>query len=78
MQSLKRLILASVHEQVNLPITICRDRGIFDRYGLELIHRIVPEGTGKILDLIDKGDIDVGLCVTDAFIAGKSKGQTSL
>ena len=46
-------------------------------YGLSVEYRLVPEGTGKILDLIDQGEVDLALCVTDAFVSGKSKGTVN-
>ena len=75
MNSLKKLTLCGVHEQVNIPIIICQEQKIFEKHGLDVTFRIVPEGTGAILDLIDKEEVDIALCVTDAFIAGKSKGK---
>lgn len=73
--NLTRIILAGVREQVNIPILLCQERKIFEKRGIEVDFRVVPEGTGAILDLIERKEIDIGLCVSDAFIAGRSKGR---
>lgn len=73
--AMPRLVLAAVPEQVNIPILLCLERKIFERYGLEVVHRVVPEGTGKMLDLLESGEVDVALTVTDGFIAGKAGGR---
>ena len=75
-----KIILAGVPEQVNIPINLCIEHGIFASYGIDVEFRIVPEGTGRMLDLLE-ADVNNGefahiaLCVTDAFIAGKAKGR---
>ena len=70
----RRLRLAAVPEQVNIPLLLCLEHGIFARYGLDVEHRVVPEGTGKMLDLLEAGEVDVALTVTDGFIAGRAGG----
>jgi ABC-type nitrate/sulfonate/bicarbonate transport system substrate-binding protein len=72
---LQKIIIAGVPEQVNIPIQICQERGIFEKYGLDVEFRIVPEGTGKMLDLIEKEEVDIAITVTDAFIAARAKGR---
>jgi len=72
---LSKLILAGVSEQVNIPINICVERGIFKEFGLDVEFRVVPEGTGKMLDLVERGEVDIAITVADAFIAGKGKGR---
>ena len=72
---LKKLVLAAVPEQVNIPILLCQERGIFAKHGLEVVHRVVPEGTGKMLDMLESGEVDVALTVTDGFVAGKAAGR---
>ena len=70
-----RIVLAAVPEQVNIPILLCMERHIFAKHGLEVVHRVVPEGTGKMLDLLESREVDVALTVTDGFIAGKAAGR---
>lgn len=73
--SLKLIRLAGVPEQVNIPITLCKERGIFERYGLDVQYIIVPEGTGKMLDKLEASEVDIAITVTDATIAGRANGR---
>lgn len=72
---LQKLILAGVPEQVNLPIVLAKERGFFAKYGLDLDFKLVPEGTGAMLDKLEQGEVDVALTVTDGFVAGKANGR---
>lgn len=72
---LRRVVLAGVPEQVNIPILLAQELGIFAKYGIECDYRVVPEGTGKLLTLLEDGEVDVALTVTDGFIAGKASGR---
>mmetsp|Transcript_14716 Transcript_14716/g.14814 ORF Transcript_14716/g.14814 Transcript_14716/m.14814 type:complete len:339 (-) Transcript_14716:33-1049(-) len=74
-KGISKVVLAGVPEQVNIPISICLERGIFDKYGVDLEYKIVPEGTGAMLDKLESGEADIAFTVTDGFIAGKAKGR---
>jgi sulfonate transport system substrate-binding protein len=69
------ITIAGVPEQVNIPLSICQERGIFEKYGLIVAFKAVPEGTGKLLDMIEKGEADIALTVADATISGCAKGR---
>jgi len=70
-----RIVLAAVPEQVNIPILLCLERGLFAAHGIQVELRVVPEGTGKMLDLLESGEVDVAFTVTDALFAGKANGR---
>lgn len=72
---LRKIVLAGVPEQVNIPILLSLERNLFKSKGLDVEYRLVPEGTGKMLDLLESGDVDIALTVTDGFIAGKASGR---
>ena len=72
---MKRIILGGVPEQVNIPILLAIENGYFTEFGLDVQYKLVPEGTGKMLDLLETGELDVALTVTDGFIAGRAKGR---
>lgn len=59
----------------SLPINICIERNIFKKHGIDVEHKIIPEGTGAMLDKLESGEIDVALTVTDGFIVGKANGR---
>lgn len=74
-EKMPELRVAFVPEQVNLPFQMAEELGYFADEGIKVIQRIVPEGTGKLLSLLEDGEIDLALTVTDGFIAGKAKGR---
>ena len=41
----------------NSDCSICLERGIFLNHGIEVTFRLVPEGTGKMLNLLEDGKI---------------------
>ena len=41
------ITLAAVPEQVNIPIKICLERGIFNKHNIDVNYVVVPEGTGN-------------------------------
>lgn len=75
MQSNIKLVIAGVPEQVNLPIQLCIEQQIFVEFGLDIEYRIVPEGTGKLIELVESGEVDIAIMVTDGFIVGRSNGK---
>lgn len=70
-----KLIIAGVPEQVNIPVNICIERGIFRKHGMDVTMTVVPEGTGKMLEMIENSSIDLAITVSDAFMAGRAKGR---
>lgn len=70
-----KIVLATVPEQVNIPINICIERNIFQKYNLEIDHRIISEGTGKMIDLLEDGTLDLAFTVTDATLTACAKGN---
>ena len=72
---LKRLCIAGVSEQVNIPLQLCIEQGLFALKGLDVDFKVVPGGTGAMVELLEKKEVDVALTVTDGFIAGKVAGK---
>ena len=70
-----RLSLLGVPEQVNTPIKLCLERGIFAKYGVDVTYTTVREGTGAMLKKLDAGEADLAITVTDGFIAGQAAGH---
>jgi len=69
------LRLACVPEQVNIPINYLAELGIAESHNIDLNVLFVPEGTGKMLEMLEKNEADIALTVTDAFIVASSHGR---
>lgn len=74
-KEMKKIKLAGVPEQAFIPIKLAQEVGIFSNLGIEVDFVETPEGTGKLLSLVESGEVDLALTVTDGFIAGKAKGR---
>jgi hypothetical protein len=72
--SSKVIKLLAVPEQVNIPLKICIERGIFKKYGLEVSYNEVKEGTGKMIRCLEEKQADLALVVTDALLVGLANG----
>jgi sulfonate transport system substrate-binding protein len=69
------LRLAFVPEQVNIPLMLALEHGIFSKHGLTVSHVLVPEGTGRMLAMVESGEADIAFTVTDATMVAKAKGS---
>lgn len=67
--------LAGVPEQVNIPVQLCIEHGIFIKHGVEVEWVLVPEGTGKMIQMLESGEVDVALTVSDALMVGVASGR---
>ena len=52
--SLPSIRVIGVPEQVNIPIKLCLEQGIFQKHGVDVQYTEVKEGTGKMLQMLDK------------------------
>jgi len=67
--------LACVPEQVNIPVSLVKELKLDEKYQINLEVTLVPEGTGKMLELLDAGEVDVAITVSDAYMVARSKGR---
>jgi len=71
----RRIRLLAVPEQVNIPLKICIEKGLFSDFGLDLTHVEVKEGTGKMLSMLQDSSAEVAFVVTDAFLVAQANGS---
>lgn len=67
--------LACVPEQVNIPVSMVKALHLDDKYNVDLQVLSVPEGTGKMLTMLETGEADIAMTVSDAFIVANAKGR---
>lgn len=74
MSTINKLTIACVPEQVNIPISILKEKLLsVEDVNLDITVKLVPEGTGKMLDMLESREADVALTVTDAYMVANSK-----
>lgn len=67
-RELTRIRVAGVPEHFNLPWQLGLERRAFVRAALDVKWRTVPQGTGAMCDLLEAGEVDVALLVTEGAV----------
>ena len=66
--------VCGVPEHFNLPWLMALEEGAFYDRGVELEWTDVPEGTGKMCDLLRQGETDLAVILTEGLIKAISEG----
>ena len=65
---MKTIKIAGVPEHFNLPWHLCIEEGQFDAVGIDLQWTDVPEGTGKMCQMLRNGETDIAVILTEGII----------
>lgn len=65
---MKQVKIAGVPEHFNLPWHMCIENGEFHEAGIDLKWTDVPEGTGKMCQMLRNGETDVAIILTEGII----------
>lgn len=63
-----KLRIAGVPEPYNLPWHLAMEKGAFAEAGIELDWRTVPEGTGRMCQMLRDRDLDMAVLVTEGAV----------
>lgn len=74
---MKQLKIAGVPEHFNLPWHFCIENGEFEDAGLDVEWTDVPEGTGKLCQMLRTGDTDIAVILTEGIIKDIAAGNNS-
>ena len=74
MTSLK---IAGVPEHFNLPWHLCLENGEFEEAGVDLKWTDVPEGTGKLCQMLRDGSTDIAVILTEGIVKDIIAGNDS-
>ena len=72
-----KLKIAGVPEHFNLPWHLCIENGEFEEAGINLEWTDVPEGTGKLCQMLRNGDTDIAVILTEGIIKDIASGNPS-
>lgn len=73
-----KIKLAGVPEHFNFPWIQAIQSGLFRQHGLEINWTDVPEGTGKLCQLLREGSADVAIVLTEGILKDISLGNPSV
>jgi len=74
---MKTIKIAGVPEHFNLPWHLCIENGEFEDAGIDLEWTDVPEGTGKLCQMLRDGETDMAVILTEGIIKDIAAGNTS-
>lgn len=74
---MKTIRIAGVPEHFNLPWHMCIEDGEFESVGIDLQWTDVPEGTGKMCQMLRDGETDIAVILTEGIIKDIVAGNPS-
>ncbi|ESU24825.1 hypothetical protein FEDK69T_03780 [Flavobacterium enshiense DK69] len=74
---MKTVKIAGVPEHFNLPWHLCMENGEFDEVDIDLQWTDVPEGTGKMCQMLREGTTDMAVILTEGIIKDIASGNDS-
>jgi ABC-type nitrate/sulfonate/bicarbonate transport system substrate-binding protein len=74
---MKTVRIAGVPEHFNLPWHMCIENGEFEEVGIDLQWTDVPEGTGKMCQLLRDNETDIAVILTEGIVKDIIGGNPS-
>jgi ABC-type nitrate/sulfonate/bicarbonate transport system substrate-binding protein len=74
---MKTIKIAGVPEHFNLPWHLCIEDGEFNAVGIDLQWTDVPEGTGKMCQMLRDGTTDIAVILTEGILKDITNGNPS-
>jgi len=74
---MKHIKIAGVPEHFNLPWHLCIENGDFDAVGIDLQWTDVPEGTGKMCQMLRDGETDIAVILSEGIVKDITAGNPS-
>lgn len=74
---MKTIKIAGVPEHFNLPWYLCIENGEFEAQNIDLKWTDVPEGTGKLCQMLRNGETDIAVILTEGIIKDIVSGNPS-
>lgn len=75
---MKSVKIAGVPEHFNFPWKLCIENGEFEERGIDLQWTDIPEGTGKLCELLRNKETDLAIILTEGILKDISFGNPSL
>jgi len=72
---LKTVKIIGVPEHFNFPWHLAIEEGAFEERGINLVWKDVPEGTGKMCQLLQNEETDLAIILTEGLVKSISEGN---
>ena len=74
---MKKIKIVGVPEHFNLPWHLCIENGDFEKTGIDLQWTDIPEGTGKMCQMLGNGETDIAVLLTEGIVKDIVAGNES-
>lgn len=74
---MEKIKIVGVPEHFNLPWHLCIENGDFKKENIDLQWTDVPEGTGKMCQMLREGSTDIAIILSEGIIKDISEGNPS-
>ena len=74
---MKKVNIVGVPEHFNLPWHMAIEAGAFEQRGIDLKWTEVSEGTGKMCQMLQNGETDLAIILTEGLVKSISEGNAS-
>ncbi len=74
---MKTVKIIGVPEHFNLPWHLAIEEGAFKERGIDLQWTDIPEGTGKMCNLLQEGETDLAIILTEGIVKSITEGNPS-
>jgi len=75
---MKSVKIIGVPEHFNLPWQLCIENGEFNEFGIDLQWKDIPEGTGKMCQMLRNKETDLAVILTEGILKDISNGNESV
>ena len=74
---MKQINIVGVPEHFNLPWHMALEEGLFAQAGIDLVWTDVPEGTGRMCQMLKEGEADLAVILTEGIVKSIVEGNPS-
>ncbi len=74
---MKTVTIVGVPEHFNFPWQLAIDEGAFEQRGIDLQWKDIPEGTGKMSQMLQQNETDLAIILTEGIVKSIIEGNTA-
>ncbi len=74
---MKTVTIVGVPEHFNFPWQLAIDEGAFEQRGIDLQWKDIPEGTGKMSQMLQQNETDLAIILTEGIVKSIIEGNTT-
>ena len=74
---MKKVNIIGVPEHFNLPWHLAIEEGTFEERGIDLQWTDIPEGTGRMCQMLENGETDLAIILTEGLVKSITEGNPS-